>query len=302
MKTTISVFALILTILFPFSLFAENDKAAEEVEQIQSYIEDNNLNWTAGLTTRMTEMTLEERRASNGVILPDGWEKIWEANFKEDFIKLNPDDLPPTFNWADSGKVTPVRNQGGCGSCWDFAATAAFEAIYKIQRQVDLDFAEQQVLSCYSGGWGCDGGVVIALLQGFLGGLLFLIVGISSPVLWGSVMAILAFIPVVGPSLIYIPTGIILIATGSTVKGILIIAIGLGISQTDNFIRPILFAGKSQTHTLMLFFSIMGGIAMFGLLGIVLGPFIAALFLTLLKMFELQLHPDDVKIITTGDQ
>nr|MBN2276522.1 AI-2E family transporter [candidate division Zixibacteria bacterium] len=137
------------------------------------------------------------------------------------------------------------------------------------------------------------GGVVMALIQGFLGGLLFAIVGISSPVLWGSVMAFLAFVPIVGPFLVYIPAGIILILGGSPVKGIIVIAIGLlVVSQLDNFVRPHLFSGKTQTHTLMLFFSIMGGVALFGLLGIVMGPFIAAVFLAILKMFELQLHPE----------
>jgi len=137
------------------------------------------------------------------------------------------------------------------------------------------------------------GGVVIALIQGFLGGILFWIMGISSPVLWGSVMALLAFVPILGPFLIYIPAGIIMILSGSPIKGIIIIIIGtVVVSQIDNFLRPVLFKGKTQTHTLMLFFSIMGGIAMFGLLGVVLGPFIAAVFLALLKMFELQLHPE----------
>ena len=137
------------------------------------------------------------------------------------------------------------------------------------------------------------GGVVIALIQGFLGGVLFLVMGISSPVLWGAVMAFLAFIPILGPFLVYIPAGIILFIGGSQIKGILLIIIGvLVVSQIDNFLRPMLFKGKTQTHTLMLFFSIMGGIAMFGLLGVVLGPFIAAVFLALLKMFELQLHPE----------
>jgi len=137
------------------------------------------------------------------------------------------------------------------------------------------------------------GGVVIALIQGFLGGILFWIMGISSPVLWGSVMALLAFVPILGPFLVYIPAGGIMILTGSPIKGIILIAVGIFVvSQIDNFLRPILFKGKTQTHTLMLFFSIMGGIAMFGLLGVVLGPFIAAVFLALLKMFELQLHPE----------
>jgi len=139
------------------------------------------------------------------------------------------------------------------------------------------------------------GGLVIALIQGVLGGFLFAIVGISSPVLWGSVMAFLAFIPVVGPSLIYIPTGIILFLSGSPIKGIIIIAVGLGISQTDNFLRPHLFAGKTEMHTLLMFFSIMGGIVIFGLLGIVLGPLITAVFLSLLKVFEVSISSDNAE-------
>ncbi len=141
------------------------------------------------------------------------------------------------------------------------------------------------------------GGVVMALIQGTLGGILFALFGINSPVLWGTVMAILSFIPVLGPFLVYIPAGIILIIGGDIFKGIMIIAIGtLVISQIDNVIRPLLFSGKTRTHTLMLFFSIMGGLSLFGLLGIVMGPFIAAVFLTLLRMFELQLHPESTAI------
>jgi predicted PurR-regulated permease PerM len=106
-------------------------------------------------------------------------------------------------------------------------------------------------------------------------------------------MALLAFVPILGPFLVYIPAGIIMFLGGSPIKGVLLIVIGVVVvSQIDNFLRPVLFKGKTQTHTLMLFFSIMGGIAMFGLLGVVLGPFIAAVFLALLKMFELQLHPE----------
>ncbi|MCX6825770.1 MAG: C1 family peptidase [candidate division Zixibacteria bacterium] len=66
--------------------------------------------------------------------------------------------MPSHFNWADSGKVTPVKNQGQCGSCWIFAATGALEASYKIHRQMELDLSEQQILSCVSYGWGCNGG------------------------------------------------------------------------------------------------------------------------------------------------
>ena len=64
------------------------------------------------------------------------------------------------------------------------------------------------------------------------------------------------------------------------------------ISQIDNVLRPILMSGKASLHPLLLFFTIMGGIAIFGLLGVVMGPIIAAIFLTLLKVFEFKLHPE----------
>jgi predicted PurR-regulated permease PerM len=137
------------------------------------------------------------------------------------------------------------------------------------------------------------GGLLMALIQGALGGILFAIMGIYSPVFWGAVMAFSALIPVLGPFIIYIPAGLILILGGSYVKGILLIAIGSAvISQIDNFVRPFLFAGKTQMHTLLLFFSIMGGIFLFGLVGMVLGPLITAVFLMILKIFEAQIRPE----------
>lgn len=138
------------------------------------------------------------------------------------------------------------------------------------------------------------GGVLIALIQGALGGILFAVFGISSPVFWGAIMAFLAFIPVLGPFLVYIPAGAILFFGGSPVKGIALIAIGtVVVSQIDNFLRPQLFSGKTQMHTLMLFFSIMGGLYMFGLIGVVMGPLIAAVFISLLRVFEVRLNPPD---------
>ncbi|MEE9441966.1 MAG: AI-2E family transporter [candidate division Zixibacteria bacterium] len=138
------------------------------------------------------------------------------------------------------------------------------------------------------------GGVVVALIQGFLGGLLFLIMGLPSPVFWGAFMAFLAFVPVVGPFLVYIPAGIILIFSGSIVKGILLLILGTVIvSQIDNFLRPLLVSGKTGMHTMLLFISIMGGIGMFGLLGVVLGPFIAAVFVTMFDVFRLKLTEDE---------
>lgn len=137
------------------------------------------------------------------------------------------------------------------------------------------------------------GGVAVALLQGCLGGILFALVGIGSPVFWGAVMAFLSLIPFVGAFIVYVPAGIILIATGSTIKGIIVIAAGvLIISQVDNVVRPILISGRTSLHPLLLFFAILGGITLFGLVGLVVGPIVAAAFVILFNIFEMRLHTD----------
>jgi len=138
------------------------------------------------------------------------------------------------------------------------------------------------------------GGVVVALIQGLLGGLLFLIMGLPSPVFWGAVMAFLSFIPILGAFLVYIPAGLILIFSGAYIKGILLIALGIVVvSQIDNVLRPLMVSGKTGMHTMLLFVSIMGGINLFGLLGIVLGPFIAAVFVSMFDIFRVKLAEQD---------
>ncbi|HWR84259.1 MAG TPA: AI-2E family transporter [Candidatus Deferrimicrobium sp.] len=135
------------------------------------------------------------------------------------------------------------------------------------------------------------GGVVVALIQGILGGTLFAIVGIPSAVFWGAIMAFLSIIPVLGAFIIYIPAGIVLAAGGAYIKGIIVVVIGtVLISQVDNILRPVLVSGKTTMHPLMLFFSMLGGVAFFGLLGMVVGPLVAAVFMTLLRIFELRLQ------------
>lgn len=140
------------------------------------------------------------------------------------------------------------------------------------------------------------GGLVVAVVQGLIGGIIFWAVGIPSAVFWGGIMAFLSIIPIVGAFIVYIPAGIILIIAGSWVKGIVVILIGtLVISQIDNVLRPYLISGKAAMHPLLLFFSIMGGISLFGLLGIIVGPMVAAVFVTLLRIFETRLHSEEIK-------
>jgi predicted PurR-regulated permease PerM len=136
------------------------------------------------------------------------------------------------------------------------------------------------------------GSGIVALFQGLLGGVLFAVFGVPSPVFWGALMAFLSIIPFLGAFIVYVPAGLILILGGSYVKGILMIGIGtIIVSQIDNLLRPYLISGRTQMHPLMLFFSIMGGIALFGILGMVVGPMIAAGFDTLVKILDYRLNP-----------
>ena len=129
---------------------------------------------------------------------------------------------------------------------------------------------------------------------------MFALMGIPSPVFWGAIMAFLALIPLVGAFIVYFPAGVIMILSGATAKGIIILLVGsLVISQTDNFLRPMMISGKTSLHPLLLFFTILGGIALFGLLGLVVGPMVAASFTILLRVFEMQMHPDEEPIIKT---
>jgi predicted PurR-regulated permease PerM len=139
------------------------------------------------------------------------------------------------------------------------------------------------------------GGLAIAGLQGFLGGLLFLIVGLPSPVLWGAVMAFFALIPLLGAFVVYVPAAFILFASGAYVKGMILLVVGVAVvSQIDNFLRPLIISGRTQLHPLLLFFAIAGGVSVFGLLGLVLGPVVAALFVGIFEVYRMTINPPEV--------
>ena len=130
------------------------------------------------------------------------------------------------------------------------------------------------------------GGIVVAIVQGLLGGLIFWILGISSPILWGTAMAFLSFIPIGGTALIWAPASFLFIIQGNFLKAIILFLFGaLVISMVDNFLRPRLISSKTNIHPLLLFFSVLGGIQAFGLIGIVAGPLIVTLCLTLIEIY-----------------
>lgn len=130
-------------------------------------------------------------------------------------------------------------------------------------------------------------GLAVAATQGLLGGLLFWALGIHAPVLWGVTMALLAFLPLIGPWLVWGPAGLGLILSGSTGRGVTLLVLGFVlISGVDNVLRPIMIADRAQLHGLLVFISVLGGISAFGLLGVVLGPLIVATTVGLLRGYR----------------
>lgn len=130
------------------------------------------------------------------------------------------------------------------------------------------------------------GSIVVSLVQGILGGLLFWAVGIGNPVLWGAVMAFLALLPFGGPTLIWLPAAIFLFFAGNVVgAAALVIGGALVIGLIDNVMRPILVGRDIKMPDPLVLISVLGGLAAFGPGGIVVGPVIAALFLSVWEMF-----------------
>src|SRR6266508_2480843 len=132
------------------------------------------------------------------------------------------------------------------------------------------------------------GVVTIAMLQGVLGGLAFWVLGVPAPILWGAVLALVCMIPIAGSFFVWLPASIYLMLTGHWTKAVLLILWGaLVISTIDNFLRPKLIKNQTKLHELFVFFSVLGGMSVFGLLGIVLGPVVLAITLGLLNTFKL---------------
>jgi predicted PurR-regulated permease PerM len=133
------------------------------------------------------------------------------------------------------------------------------------------------------------GNVVVKLVQGTLGGLMFWILGLPAPALCGIAMALFATVPVVGASLIWAPAAVVLFLQGSWVKAIVLIVWGgLVVSLIDNVLYPLLVASELRFHTLGVLFSIFGGLIAFGLAGVVLGPVILASTVALLEIWRLR--------------
>lgn len=130
------------------------------------------------------------------------------------------------------------------------------------------------------------GSGVVAIAQGILGGVAFAVVGLPG-MLWGSVMAFMSLVPIVGCASIWMPAAGVLIVQGRPWAGLFLLVWGaLVISSVDNLIRMFVVKGPVQMHPLLIFFSVVGGIRFAGLLGVVLGPLVVAVAQALLVIFR----------------
>ncbi|HDZ08822.1 AI-2E family transporter [Pseudohongiella sp.] len=131
------------------------------------------------------------------------------------------------------------------------------------------------------------GNLVVAMVQGALGGFIFWALGITAPVLWAVVMAFLSLVPAVGAALVWVPVAIYLFATGNVMQGSILVAYGaIIIGLADNVLRPILVGRDTKLPDYIVLFSTLGGISLLGINGFVIGPLIAALFISFWSTFS----------------
>lgn len=143
------------------------------------------------------------------------------------------------------------------------------------------------------------GTVIIGVIQGSMGGITFAIFGVGSPVFWGTMMVILSIIPGIGAALVWVPALVIKMLTGHIGPGTGILVGGILISLSDNFLRPLLIGKDTKMHTLLILFSTLGGIALFGIVGFILGPILAAVFLTVMDIYASE-YREELESLTYG--
>jgi predicted PurR-regulated permease PerM len=129
-------------------------------------------------------------------------------------------------------------------------------------------------------------GLIVAAIQGLLGGAAFAVLGFGEPVFWGVMMGFFSLLPVIGAWVIWAPAAIWLAMTGHVVQAVVLAGFGaVVVGLVDNFLRPVLLSGRAELNGLLIFIGLLGGVAVFGFLGLVLGPIILATVATLFDTY-----------------
>jgi len=143
------------------------------------------------------------------------------------------------------------------------------------------------------------GGVIVAIIQGILGGIGFYVIGIEAPVLWGIAMSVMSFVPLLGTLSIWGPASIYLLIQGDYLHGVGLILFGtFVISMVDNILKPLIIGSRTKMPTIVIFFSVLGGIQAFGIIGLIMGPLIMAVFVSVFEIFR---HIEDEAALNRAD-
>jgi predicted PurR-regulated permease PerM len=140
--------------------------------------------------------------------------------------------------------------------------------------------------------------LLIAVIQGVIGGITFALLGVPGATVWGVMIGFFALLPVAGAAIVWVPAAVWLALTGHMVQGVVIAAVGiLVLGNVDNVVRPLLLSGKSSVSTPVLVISLLGGVAAFGFIGIVLGPLVAAMLSAIVGSYakEVGVAPKEVE-------
>ena len=129
--------------------------------------------------------------------------------------------------------------------------------------------------------------MTVSIIQGTMAGLTFFFLGISTPVVWGLATSIASFVPLLGAASIWVPATVYLFLSGAVLQGFILAIVGLlGISLVDNILKPIIIGGRTKMPILVIFFSVLGGIKLLGLIGLIIGPLVIALFISVIEIFR----------------
>ncbi|KJR43782.1 Uncharacterized protein MCHI_000319 [Candidatus Magnetoovum chiemensis] len=147
------------------------------------------------------------------------------------------------------------------------------------------------------------GGIVVALSQGFLAGMVFFALGLHSPILLGISTSVMSFVPVLGAVSIWVPIDILLFIHGDHLRGFILLGAGVfGISIVDNILKPIIISGRTKMPIILVLISVLGGIKFFGLIGLVMGPLMFVLFFALFEFFSISEKADEPPMTTQKHQ
>jgi predicted PurR-regulated permease PerM len=134
-------------------------------------------------------------------------------------------------------------------------------------------------------------GLMVSAVQGLIGGIAFWALGAGAPVAWGIAVAVCSFIPAVGATIVWVPVAVWWLLSGEVWRGVALVIIGAGvIGLVDNVLRPTLLSGRTSVSGLIVFIGLLGGVAAFGLVGLVLGPIVLVIARTLLQALTRRVH------------